>query len=101
MGRKRLWPSFETPRNRAAPQDDADAGCGRASRDVAAIAFCGDVLAQRADGFAGRYLCGVRQKLGGQLRSGVKQFYSDDATIDVVIEYDVRLDLGALQNIAA
>jgi hypothetical protein len=71
------------------------------SRDVAAVAFCGDVLAQRVDSFAGKYLCGVRQKLGGQLRSGVKQFYSDDATIDVVIEYNVRCDLGTLQNIAA
>ena len=29
------------------------------SRDVAAVALCGDVLAQRADGFAGKYLCGI------------------------------------------
>jgi hypothetical protein len=29
------------------------------SRDVAAVAFCGDVLAQRAEGLAAKYLCGV------------------------------------------
>jgi hypothetical protein len=27
MGHKRLWPSFETPRKRAAPQDDGDRHC--------------------------------------------------------------------------
>jgi hypothetical protein len=70
------------------------------SGDVAAVAFSGDVLAQRADG-SRAVLRGVRQKLGGQLRSGIKQFYSDDATIGVVVEYDVRCDLGTLQNIAA
>jgi hypothetical protein len=30
------------------------------SRDVAAVAFCCDVLAQRAGSFAGKYLCDVR-----------------------------------------
>jgi hypothetical protein len=67
------------------------------------LALSGDVAAVRpcADGVAGKYLCGVRQKIGGQLRPRVKQFYSDDATIDVLIEDDVGCDLGTLQNVAA
>src|SRR3954451_4368136 len=57
------------------------------------------VTPQCAQRFASRYLGGVRQKLGRYLRSRVKQLDSDDATVGVEIEYDVRRDLGTLQNI--
>ncbi len=72
------------------------------ARDVAAVAFRGDVLGQKARTVSramAPILRRLSEKRGRKVRPSIEHFDADDPTFGIVIKYDVGRDFSTLNDL--